>query len=332
MRHRPLPCATVLALLSSLSLHCGNDDAAEAGSDAGGAKTHAGASGDTGGGTSADRDADASSLPEVGPPVEAGSPGQVDITFEIHANQGAHAISPYVYGVNDGTQAVATHATIVRTGGNRLTAYNWENNASNAGSDYEFENDDDLCSTNGCVPTDDTPGAFLHTVVGLANTAGAASVITVPIVDYVSADKSPAGDVRNSGANYLMTRFVENGAAKGTPFVYPPDLTDGKVFRTRWSHWLTRRRAGSASSAGSSTTSRTSGPPTHAEVHPCGRPASEFAQRNIAFADRHRERGPGGAHHRARSTTAGRASTSLLQGASDSQADGDFLHVVARGR
>jgi hypothetical protein len=31
--------------------------------------------------------------------------------------------------------------TLSRSGGNRMTAYNWETNASNAGSDYYNEND-----------------------------------------------------------------------------------------------------------------------------------------------------------------------------------------------
>ena len=46
-----------------------------------------------------------------------------------------------------------------------MTAYNWENNASNAGSDYMFENDDYLCSTLTCVPNSSTAGAFVKAVV-----------------------------------------------------------------------------------------------------------------------------------------------------------------------
>ena len=57
-----------------------------------------------------------------------------------------HAISPYIYGVNNantsgvyptGTaSALPSNLTFDRLGGNRLTAYNWETNASNAGSDF----------------------------------------------------------------------------------------------------------------------------------------------------------------------------------------------------
>ena len=46
-------------------------------------------------------------------------------------------ISPYIYGINqyghqDDYKNISVNA--VRQGGNRMVAYNWENNASNAGS------------------------------------------------------------------------------------------------------------------------------------------------------------------------------------------------------
>ena len=41
-----------------------------------------------------------------------------------------------------------SHLTFDRAGGNRWTAYNWETNASNAGSDYIYNNDNYLSSSN----------------------------------------------------------------------------------------------------------------------------------------------------------------------------------------
>ena len=42
--------------------------------------------------------------------------------------------------------------------------------------------------------------------------------LTVPIVDYVSADKSPGGDVRNSGSNYLIDAVqAEQGEGQRPP-------------------------------------------------------------------------------------------------------------------
>ena len=55
-------------------------------------------------------------------------------------------ISPWIYGINfySGVTGAPPQLTFDRAGGNRWTAYNWETNASNAGSDYLYENDDYL--------------------------------------------------------------------------------------------------------------------------------------------------------------------------------------------
>lgn len=58
----------------------------------------------------------------------------VDIT--VSPQQTVREIYPMIYGVNSGVDLEAVSAQSMRLGGNRMTAYNWENNASNAGSDY----------------------------------------------------------------------------------------------------------------------------------------------------------------------------------------------------
>ena len=55
--------------------------------------------------------------------------------FEVAPAQVIRPISPYVYGINS-QKAEAAGTTVRRMGGNRQTAYNWEINASSAGSDY----------------------------------------------------------------------------------------------------------------------------------------------------------------------------------------------------
>lgn len=322
-----MPCAAVLALLS---VQCssgssadggggwspeggkGGSDGGTTGPDAG----HGSSGGDAGGG------ADAWNAPEVGPPVEAGSPGQVDITFDIQSTQGVHPISPYVYGVNDGSKAASAHATIVRAGGNRMTAYNWENNASNAGSDYQFENDDYLCSGGGCLPDGNTAGGFLKGVVSGAHAAGAAALITVPMVDYVSADKSPGGDVRNSGSNYLQTRFKQNKPAKGAAFAFPPDAGDAYVYEDEMVHWL----AGAV--PGATVRWQLDNEPdlwssTHAEVHPAQLTYAEIAKRNVDYATAVKAAVPGA--WVVGPVNYGWAGYVNLQGAPDAQANGDFV-------
>jgi hypothetical protein len=329
--HSTLPCAALLALLS---VRCGGGDPGggsnATGDDGGGTSSGAssgsgggsgsgassGSSGGASGGGGDDGGPDAWMAPDVGTPVDAGDPGPVDITFEVQANQNVHAISPYVYGVNNGGQAAAVHSPIVRTGGNRMTAYDWENNASNA------ENDDFLCSTIHCAPTNDTPGAFLEAVVDQAHAAGAAALVTVPIVDYVSADKSPGGDVRSSGSSYLQTRFKQNEATKGAAFVYPPDTSDAYVYQDEMVSWL----EGAESSTPllfqlDNEPDLWSG--THAEVHPAAVTYAELAQRNVEYAKAIKAVAPSA--HVIGPVNYGWEGYVTLQSASDAQADGDFL-------
>ncbi len=134
-----------------------------------------------------------------------GDPGPADVTLTVDVSKDVHPISPLIYGLNgaDAATLAGTRATMLRMGGNRWTAFNWENNASNAGSDWCFQNDGLLSSSN-------TPGAAVQPTITQARNAGAAALVTVPIVDYVAADKNGGCDVRNSGPNYLQTRFKQN--------------------------------------------------------------------------------------------------------------------------
>ena len=69
-------------------------------------------------------------------PVAAGQ----TVSISINTFQTA-AISPYIYGINGTSLGNYNNPTFKRTGGNRITAYNWTNNYSNAGNDYYYEND-----------------------------------------------------------------------------------------------------------------------------------------------------------------------------------------------
>ena len=222
--------------------------------------------------------------PGLGPP---------DLTLEVDPNQNERAISPYVYGVNNGNRAAAHRAPIVRSGGNRLTAYNWENNASNAGSDFHFQNDNYLCSTMGgtsndypCSQDGGAPGAYLRAVVDQAVAAGAAVAITVPIGDYVSADKGPPGDVRADAdggplANYLDVRFKKNGI-KGGGYQNPPDTNDDSVYQDEMLNWLAQAEP-AAKLAFMLDNEPDLWSATHAEVHPIATTYAEIVRRSLQY-------------------------------------------------
>lgn len=158
------------------------------------------------------------------PPITPDDPGPSDVRVTIDSGRDVHAISPFIYGTNspDWTRDAALY-TIARAGGNRLTAYNWENNASNAGTDYFNQND-------AFLGTSDTPGKAETDPIAEAHARGAAQIVTVPIAGYVAADKGPGGDV-NQTPNYLQTRFKVSKSTKGAPFTATPDTSDPYVYQ-----------------------------------------------------------------------------------------------------
>src|SRR5207245_6082678 len=169
-----------------------------------------------------------------GAALPPGDPGPADVRFDIDSTRGVHAISPWIYGTNSSAwSGRAAALTLGRAGGNRWTAYNWENNASNAGTDYLNQNDDFLGGG-------DTPGEAVRAPIAAAFAAGKSFVQTVPMAGYVAADKLGGGDV-NQTPNYLATRFRVSVAKKGAPPADPPDLNDGTVYQDEFVAWLEHR-------------------------------------------------------------------------------------------
>lgn len=224
----------------------------------------------------------------LGPIIEPGDPGPSDVQIDVRTDTSRAPISPLIYGINGGADVARDRPRVVRSGGNRLTAYNWENNASNAGSDYCFQND-------GLLGGPGTPPAnAFRALLDDARARGTAAVLTVPIIDHVAADHDdlgdggqgpPAcvGDVRNSGANYLDTRFHDNVARKGAPFAAAPDLGDGRVAQDEAADFV-RRNWGDVQVLFSLDNEPDLWNATHARVHPDPVTYAELALRTTRFA------------------------------------------------
>jgi len=167
--------------------------------------------------------------PTAGSSPTAAAASSVDFTVDSSSQR--HPISPNIYGMNQPDWAGRSRGLrLARLGGNRWTAYNWENNASNAGMDYHNQNDDYLGGG-------DVPGEAVRVHVAAAHAAGASMIVTVPIAGYVAADKNPPGDV-NQTPDWLNTRFLESRPAKGGRFAYPPDGGDRVVYQDEFVAWL----------------------------------------------------------------------------------------------
>src|SRR5436190_13137611 len=128
------------------------------------------------------------SLPP-GTVIPPGTPPASQVNFAIDSAQDVRPISRFVYGMNgwDPAQRPA-NLTLSRSGGNRMTAYDWETNDSNAGADYFNQNDNFLGG--GTVPN----GAVGPGIVAARN-AGAGIVGTMPTIGHVSADHNGGGGV-----------------------------------------------------------------------------------------------------------------------------------------
>ncbi len=148
-----------------------------------------------------------------------------NVTITINPAQ-TKPISPYIYGINfySGVTGAPPQLTFDRAGGNRWTAYNWETNASNAGSDYLYENDDYLSSST-------VPAEAVRSFIAADQSNGLASLMTVQLQGLVAGDEN--GPVSVSSPPDL-TRFKQVVDQKSTvssaPFTINPPTTDNYVF------------------------------------------------------------------------------------------------------
>ena len=128
-------------------------------------------------------------------PLAARGGNPVRVT--VDPSSGRTPISPYIYGTNQDLPGVAAPGAR-RMGGNRLTGYNWETNASNAGTDYLNESDNYLVYT---LPQSQqsVPAVALTAFHDQSLAAGTPySVLTLQMAGYVAADE--AGPVTASQA------------------------------------------------------------------------------------------------------------------------------------
>lgn len=181
-------------------------------------------------------EATTSAFSVTAPPVVA------DVTFAIDSAQDVRPISRFIYGMNfwDPAQRPA-NLTLSRSGGNRNTAYNWETNDSNAGADYQNQNDDFMGGGT-------TPNGAIAPLITRARNANAGIVVTIPTIGHVSADHLGGGDV-NQTPNYLSVRFHQSLPRKNAPFSLTPDTTDAFVYQDEYVNFLDKTYPGSLSAA-----------------------------------------------------------------------------------
>jgi hypothetical protein len=168
--------------------------------------------------------------------VEPDELGPTDVVLTVRSDGALVPISPWVYGINGNANFAELRHGLVRHAGQRWSAYNWENNASNAGAadmagaDYEYQNDSFLAES-------DTPGAAVLEPLQAAEAAQTATLLSVAILDDVAADKLADGDVRNSGTDWLVQRFEKNHPQNPAGATTTPDRSDDAVYQDDFVLW-----------------------------------------------------------------------------------------------
>ncbi len=191
-------------------------------------------------------------------------------------------ISPLIYGINNFVDASVysrVTAMAARQGGNRMTAYNWETNASNAGSDWHHYSDTYLSSSS-------EPANVAMAATEMAGSYGIPyRLTTLQLAGYASADTKGAVQENEAAPS---ARFVKVEPAKGAPFAQTPDLTDGVVYMDEYVNYLVSHLGGADSATGIQAYALDNEPAlwngTHSRIHPDPVSPTELMEKSIATA------------------------------------------------
>jgi mannan endo-1,4-beta-mannosidase len=171
---------------------------------------------------------------------------QLNVTYQINTSEAIRPISQYIYGMCNGGY---DNATIRRQGGNRMTGYNWENNASNAGNDYFHQNDNYLPWNMG-IPSAlyDQPGIVTTAFHDSAQAHGAIDAVTLQMAGYVAKDKN--GTTVETWEAAPGNRWVEVVNHKPGIFSLTPDVNDNYVYMDEYLNFLINQYGNAGTSTG----------------------------------------------------------------------------------
>lgn len=221
------------------------------------------------------------------------------ISLNVNATADRKPISPFIYGINgygmtggDVALMQGMGISVRRWGGNNVSRYNWQKDASNTANDWYFENTRMSNATN--LPTD----SAANQLIANNKLAAAGSVITVPMIGYVAKD----GNLSTCGfsvAKYGPQTGSDpwrpdcgNGIKAGGGFVTGNAKTDTSIaidttYVKNWVSYLVTRY-GNASNGGVSFYGLDNEPDiwfeTHHDVAPVGLKYDQLRDRTYLYA------------------------------------------------
>ncbi|MBN2093460.1 glycoside hydrolase family 44 protein, partial [candidate division KSB1 bacterium] len=158
---------------------------------------------------------------------------QINVNFTVDYTKPMIPISPYIYGTNQ-LLSGKENWTVFRLGGNRMTGYNWENNASNAGNDWYHSSDNYMTHIFG-ITNENKPGIVVTTFHDRSLEYQAKSIITIQMAGYVSRDKK--GEV-SEVETAPSARWREVRARKMANFETAPDVNNDFVYMDEFVNFL----------------------------------------------------------------------------------------------
>ncbi len=221
------------------------------------------------------------------PPLQSsGAVNAYDLTVTVDTTGYRKPISPYIYGVNHNRRGDDTEVTTFssRQGGNRHSAYNWENNASSAGADYKHYSDAYL--VNFKKDSLAVPGAnALEYAEDMTAQNVGYKITTVQMAGYVAADTD--GEV-TADEIAPSARWIPVKSRKNSPFTLTPDTTDNAVYMDEYVNYLVQKLGDSTTSTGiqgySLDNEPALWPSTHARMHPDQTTCEEIVSKSIEYA------------------------------------------------
>jgi hypothetical protein len=154
-----------------------------------------------------------------------GPSGRPAVTVTVNPSS-KHPISPYIYGINNASiiDGLPTALTLDRGGGNRSTAYNWETNASNAGKDYLYQNDNSGISSK-------EPGAAASVLIANDQKNSMASIVTAQMQGWVAGDENGPVSVANPPDKTRFKKVIyQKKTVSNEPFTVTPSVSDNYVY------------------------------------------------------------------------------------------------------
>lgn len=246
-------------------------------------------------------------LPRQGDP-----PPGTAVTIQVNPLLDRHPIDPLIYGVSFGEPGALDRMgyTLSRWGGNSMTRYSWEDDASNRGSDWFFFSYPEVNPHSENLPDDSAADRWAEETLA----AGAQALLTVPLIGWTPRDRTRRWgfSVEKYGAQQ-KTECTEtdwaiwcnsdagNGIkADGSPVTGndPHDTSReiGPDFVSRWVEHLTGR-LGTAAAGGIRFYALDNEPmlwnTTHRDVHPAPVTYDELWTRTLSYAPAVKSRDPG---------------------------------------